>query len=228
MRGAEQQRCHPLSVSLIPSVQLLLGCSLFLEYNILSCMSSLRFGQRESGGRLQPPPIPHLQPPQQESTSAAGHAPTEPPRPSILSGILLLRSSTAASNASSHVGHSLPSHHASPLYATSHPGSSSDHAAHTRSSSAPAQPSALRLPDRLPASSSTGTPPGESPSACPPAASPRPVELRERTNYQHRTILDCTHECLRAPRATLSGRLVKWSSEDSVFSYLSTVTFVRI
>lgn len=155
---------------------------------------------------LQPPPISHLQPSQHESASAAGLPPTDPRQPSIIAIVLLHHPSTAAPNTSFYLQHSLPSRHASPLHATSQPGSSSDHPAHTCPAGASAHPSTLCLPDRLPASSSTGTSAGTSPSTCPPTTSPWPVELWQQTgerlqqdlkrqsptSNQHMTTLDCT------------------------------------
>lgn len=187
--------------------------------------------------KLQQPAISHLQPSRQEPTCTAGHPTTEPQQPSIISIVLLLHLSPAASNASSHLQHSLPSHHASPLHTTSHPGPSSNSPAHTCPASAPTYSSTLCLPDWVPASSSAGTSSRTGPSTCSPTASPWPVELRAQmgeslpgfkkatqspTNNQHMTIIDCTCEDMRVPHATLSGLwlfcLVKWSREDLFFA----------
>ncbi|KAF3850751.1 hypothetical protein F7725_012523 [Dissostichus mawsoni] len=60
--------------------------------------------------RLQPAPISHLQP-SQKPPSPAGHPPSEPQQPPVISIVLLLQPPTAASHPSSH---RLPSQHASP------------------------------------------------------------------------------------------------------------------
>lgn len=138
--------------------------------------------------KVSTPSLPLLQPPTtishlRSSTCPPGHPPTDPRQPSVISFSILplLEPSTAASDASFLLHHSLPAHHASALHAASHPCSPSDQPAHTCPASAPTHPSSLGLSHWSLASSSTGTTSRTSPSTCPPTASPWPVELWRQT-----------------------------------------------